>query len=80
MSHPMFRSHLLNPKGLELAQGIADAFDRLLIELPAGEHRCMALVRTHLETACFFAKKAIAVMPEHQLEPIQPEPKPTPRY
>lgn len=63
----MFRTHLLNDTGIAKAKAISDAFERLAELLPAGEPRCMAVARTHLETACFYSKKAIAVLPENQL-------------
>ena len=78
--NPMFRTHLLNEKGVAVAKSISEAFEQLLVDLPAGEPRCMALVKTHLETACFYAKKGIAVLPENQLAPAnQLEPRPTPK-
>jgi hypothetical protein len=53
---------MLTPEGKEKAQQIAQSFDDLLTNLekicPEGRH--LALVRTNLETACFYAKKAMA--------------------
>lgn len=72
MSNPMFRTHILNAAGIAKAKAIGEAFDALVAALPVGEPRCGALVRTHLETACFFAKKAIATLPENQLNPEAP--------
>lgn len=57
-----FAVHMLNETGKTKAQEIAQTFDvclEKLVELcPPG--REMALVRTKLEEACFFAKKAMA--------------------
>ena len=57
-----FAVHMLNADGKEKAGEIALAFDHLLAQLevlcPAG--RELAIVRTKLEEACFFAKKAMA--------------------
>ena len=68
--HTQFEVHMLNPSGIEKAKQIRDAFDNLLTELdaltPNGGHREMAIVRTKLEEACFFAKKALANQPENQ--------------
>jgi hypothetical protein len=54
--------HLLNDQGKAKAQRIALGFDDLLKELeeivPAG--RELALVKTKMEEACFFAKKGMA--------------------
>lgn len=59
---PLFQVHKLNPGGQAKAAFVADAFDDVLSKLnthvPAG--RELAIVRTKLEEACFFAKKAIA--------------------
>jgi hypothetical protein len=53
---------MLNARGKELAEQIASDFDHLLGELEqvCPDGREMALVRTKLEEACFFAKKAMA--------------------
>lgn len=62
-----FAVHMLNPEGRDKAHHIAEAFDACLVKLvaicPAG--REMALVRTKLEEACFFAKKAMASDPKN---------------
>jgi hypothetical protein len=70
---PLFEVHKLNEKGLEKARLLAEHFDILLSFLrpeclPAGatDSRYFALVKTHLEEACFYAKKAIATVPENQ--------------
>ena len=77
-----FSVHMLNEQGIEKAKRIADAYSRLLDELDglcaasvndysanATENaRCCALVRTKLQEACFFSKRAIAVLPQNQKE------------
>lgn len=60
--HAQFAVHMLTDDGKRKAQEIAEAFEGLLTKLeevcPDGRH--LALVRTNLETACFYAKKAMA--------------------
>lgn len=65
ITHPEFAVHMLNEEGIEKAKIIAYLFDCLLTELcekgfcyPARE---LAIVKTKLEEACFFAKKAMAI-------------------
>jgi hypothetical protein len=72
-----FEVHLLNADGIAKAGSMAAAFTALLnhVEmlasprpdpgLPRGA-RELALVRTHLELASFYAKKAMASQPENQ--------------
>ena len=64
-----FTFHLLNDAGKEKANAIAVAFDKLLQKLlkinPGPSSREMSLVRTKLEEACFFAKKAMASNPSN---------------
>ena len=58
-----FRVHMLDEAGKRLAAEIAQAFDELLVKLDAinsVSSREMAICRTKLEEACFFAKKAMA--------------------
>lgn len=59
---PLFEVHMLNDDGISKAKQIAEAFDNLLLKL--GDTcllgREMSIVKTHLETACFFAKKSMA--------------------
>ena len=63
-----FQVHLLNDEGLVKAHTVASDFDLLLERMngyvPAG--REFAIVKTKLEEACFFAKKAIANEPSNQ--------------
>lgn len=69
--HADFAVHRLNEAGMRKAQEIALAFGNLLERLeefcPSG--REMAITKTKLEEACFFAKKAMASQPENQLAP-----------
>jgi hypothetical protein len=62
--------HKLNDNGIELAKGIATIFDASLSQLstycPVG--REWAIVKTKMEEACFFAKKAMANDPKNQAE------------
>lgn len=69
---PEFEVHMLNDIGKKKAGNIASSFDTLLKYLedenvctPLG--REMAIVRTKLEEACFFAKKAMAKQPDNQI-------------
>lgn len=68
-NNPEFRVHILNDGGIQKAKDLAAAFDNLLDQLltivPA-PCREMSLVRTHLELASFFSKKAMASVPENQ--------------
>lgn len=64
-----FSGHLLNAKGIENAKLIAEGFSTLLnnIESICGSgSREMSIVKTKLEEASFFAKKAMAVRSEYQ--------------
>lgn len=72
-----FQVHLLNPKGIEKAKAIGAAFDTLLetlFTLTSQEDKSvapirsreMSIVRLKLEEGCFFAKKAMANIPENQ--------------
>jgi hypothetical protein len=64
----LFEVHRLNDQGMKNATAIAEAFDRLLRDLaglcPAG--REFSIVRTKLEEAAFFAKKAMATQAQNQ--------------
>ncbi len=70
----LFGFHKLNGRGQENAKLIAAMFENLLGTLTeAGgcqpDSREFALARTHLEMACFFAKKSMAQRPEMQEAP-----------
>jgi hypothetical protein len=64
----LFAVHKLNEAGLKKAETIGKIFDHALTELnaicPAG--RELSIVRTKLEEAAFFAKKAMALLTENQ--------------
>lgn len=68
--HQEFKVHKLNEDGLVKARALAVHFDKLLGALeemcPTG--RELAIVRTKLEEACFFAKKAVANDPINQVK------------
>lgn len=57
-----FAVHMLNEEGKEKAKKIAQGFDDLMegLELLCMSGRELSIVRTKLEEACFFAKKAMA--------------------
>lgn len=65
-----FETHRLNETGMKKARAIGEAFEELLVEMEGategGDQRCMAIMRTKLEEACFFAKKAMACDPANQ--------------
>jgi hypothetical protein len=65
-----FQVHPLNEQGKNKASRIAELFDGLLNDLYhfGLEGRELAIVKTKLEEACFFAKKGIAVQLENQLK------------
>lgn len=64
-----FATHRLNEQGTALARDIGAEFHDLLMYLNDNciHGRELALARTHLETACFFAKKAMAINPDNQV-------------
>ena len=70
-----FQVHRLNERGMKIATSIAEAFSQLLdavdAQVPSGRDR--SLVVTKLQEACFFAKRAIAVAPENQLDYVEPQ-------
>lgn len=69
---PEFTVHLLNSGGLDAVHALAEDFSDLLnaVEARCGtEGREMAIVRTHLQEACFFAKRSLALRPENQKVP-----------
>ena len=63
--NPLFQVHLLNDDGINKAKAMAEGFsalaDKLEAILGAGvKTREFSLVKTKLEEAAFFAKKAMA--------------------
>lgn len=68
MVDPLFQFHRLNDDGIKKANYIAEAFDTCLSTVRAmcPEGREFAIVKTKLEEASFFAKKAMANAPENQ--------------
>lgn len=68
--NPLFASHILNDKGIEKAKALAGEFHGFLCSLEGmlgnPEGREWSIVKTKLEEAAFFAKKAMAVRPENQ--------------
>ena len=62
-----FKVNILTHKGMLDAKSIVERFDCLLeqLKLVCEEGRSFSIVRTKLEEACFFAKKAIAEKPEN---------------
>ena len=69
---PLFEVHKLNEQGLALARDIAGKFEDLLLNLEkmSGDppNREWSIVKTKLEEACFFAKKAMANKTANQAE------------
>ena len=66
-----FQVHMLNDQGKNKARQISEAFDNCLTGIEAicaPDGRELAIVRTKMEEACFFAKKAMAQQPENQQE------------
>lgn len=69
MLNPLFEVHMLNEKGKGMAKALAGEFHGFLcsVEGMCGtEGRELAIVRTKLEEACFFAKKAMASQKRNQ--------------
>ncbi len=60
--HNEFKTYVPSARGLEAMQSISQDFDALLTKLEAviETGRELALVRTHLEIACFYARKGEA--------------------
>jgi len=60
-----FRVHMLNDEGKAKAKIIANYFDELLENLKSycPDSREFSIVKTKLEEACFFAKKAMVGAP-----------------
>jgi len=65
---PLFEVHKLNELGLKKAHEIAFLFNDTLKKLKSyvPEGRELAITKTHLESACFFAKKAMSNDPVNQ--------------
>jgi hypothetical protein len=66
---PEFQVHMLNEQGRLAAVALAEEFSALLeaVErLVGGGSRELAIAKTKLEEACFFAKRALAQKPENQ--------------
>ena len=65
---PLFAVHRLNEDGMKNAELIAESFDGMVLYLsklcPSG--REFSIVKTKLEEAAFFAKKAMANLPHNQ--------------
>lgn len=67
-----FEVHMLNDEGKKKAQTMAEMFNGLMestanmIGTDPATARYIAIVRTKLEEACFFAKKGLAVNPTNQ--------------
>lgn len=70
--HQGFQTFKLNPDGMAKAQVIGESFDQLLTRLlslcEGGASREIALVKTHMEIACFYAKKSMALQKVNQEE------------
>lgn len=69
----MFEVHKLNELGMQKAELLQVAFKSFLhnLEMTCGrDGREMAIVRTKLEEASFFAKRAMAMQPDHHTEVI----------
>lgn len=67
-----FQFYKLNENGLDECEQVARLFDDFLADLEhtlshKGDPRCIAIVKTKLEEACFFAKKAAALKLDNQL-------------
>lgn len=64
-----FDVHMLNDAGIAKARAIAETFSSALTDLESqcgADGREMAVVRTKLQEAAFFAKRAMAVRAENQ--------------
>jgi hypothetical protein len=65
---PLFAVHRLSEDGMKKAEEIAAAFNNLLARLESicPQGREFAIVKTKLEEAAFFAKKAMSTSPTNQ--------------
>lgn len=69
----MFEVHKLNDVGMTKAGDLRDRFEGLLADLEAicgTAGREMSIVRTKLEEASFFAKRAMAMDPANQTDVV----------
>lgn len=66
--NPLFAYHKLNDAGIAKAGTVGGLFHNLVESLKnvCPEGREWSIVKTKLEEACFFAKKAVAVKEENQ--------------
>lgn len=65
----LFEVHKLNDEGMKRAEKLAAIFEGALREIEAlnpMDGRELSIVKTKLEEACFFAKKALAKNAAHQ--------------
>lgn len=70
-THPLFASHNLNPSGAIAVENLKRAFTKVLADVeaqlaPEVSGRELALVKTHLQTACMFAVRGVAIDPVYQ--------------
>jgi hypothetical protein len=72
--HEEFATHKLNDVGFKNAELIKKAFNDLLsqLEIFCVSGRQFSIVKTKLEEACFFAKKAMAIDLSNQVK-VLPE-------
>lgn len=68
MARPEYSAYYLNKEGSEKVLDVAEGFSKLTdwLEAITPKSRYQELIKTHLEIACMFARKALAEMPEHQ--------------
>lgn len=74
-----FAVHMLNQEGKDKARKLALVFEVALAEVEdvtgtANNGRELALCRTHMELAGFYAKKAMALNPVNQDQEFEPLP------
>ncbi len=74
MISELFQAHKLNALGLANSDRIGEAFTELLacLESLCGGGRHFAVAKTKLEEAAFFARKAMASLPQNQLHDDEP--------
>lgn len=69
---PLFATHFLSAEGKEKAKKLTEAFSSLMqavIDICGPSGREVAIVKTKLEEASFFAKKAMSSRTENQEPP-----------